>query len=143
MKLIATLLLSSALLAGCSTSSVPVTKAKMVPPSRLMVYQNTPSVPYATLTVVRDSGLLASVCRIGLYIDGEFAASLESSEKAEFRLPAGSRTLSLGQDMIENGRCAWRQEQSQQPMQLRAGETRAFRISGDPGQGFVLLPSVG
>lgn len=32
-----------------------------------MLYQNIPDTPYATVVVVRDSGMLAGSCRTGVY----------------------------------------------------------------------------
>ena len=49
-----------------------------------MLYQNIPDTPYATVVVVRDSGMLAGSCRTGVYVNGEFAASLEAKEKQSF-----------------------------------------------------------
>ena len=48
-----------------------------------MLYQNIPDTPYGTV-VVRDSGMLAGSCRTGVYVNGEFAASLEAKEKQSF-----------------------------------------------------------
>lgn len=44
-----------ALLAGCSTSAVPIDKAKQASTSSVYSFQATPATPYGTLTVVRDS----------------------------------------------------------------------------------------
>ena len=110
----------------------------MPPPSRLMLYQNIPDTPYATVVVVRDSGMLAGSCRTGVYVNGEFAASLEAKEKAEFRVPPGNVSVSIGQDMIENHLCIWRETGGSIPMTLRAGESRYLRIAGDRQRGFVL-----
>lgn len=140
MKHYAALLITTVLLSGCATQAVPPQQAKSPPPSRLMLYQNMPTTPYATVIVVRDSGMLAGTCRTGVYINGEFAASLASKEKAEFRLPVGHTTLSIGQDMIESHLCIWRETAGQQPMTLRAGEVRYFRIGGDVQSGFILQP---
>ena len=110
----------------------------MCDPSRLMLYQNIPDTPYATVVVVRDSGMLAGSCRTGVYVNGEFAASLEAKEKAEFRVPPGNVSVSIGQDMIENHLCIWRETGGSIPMTLRAGERRYLRIAGDRQRGFVL-----
>lgn len=68
----------------------------------------------------------------------EFAASLEAKEKAEFRVPPGNISVSIGQDMIENHLCIWRDTGGSIPMTLRAGESRYLRIAGDRQRGFVL-----
>lgn len=83
MKHYAALLFASALLTGCATQAVPPQQAEL-PPCRLMLYQNIPDTPYATVVVVRDSGMLAGSCRTGVYVNGEFAASLEAKEKQSF-----------------------------------------------------------
>ncbi|HEI8865450.1 hypothetical protein [Serratia sp. AKBS12] len=140
MKHYAALLITTVLLSGCATQAVPPQQAKSAPPSRLMLYQNLPTTPYATIIIVRDSGMLAGSCRTGVYLNGEFAASLASKEKAEFRVPVGNNTLGIGQDMIENDLCIWRDTSGQQPMTLRAGEVRYFRIGGDMRRGFILQP---
>lgn len=84
MKHYAALLFASALLTGCATQAIPPQQAQLPPPSRLMLYQNIPDTPYATVVVVRDSGMLAGSCRTGVYVNGEFAASLEAKEKQSF-----------------------------------------------------------
>lgn len=137
MKHCAALLFASALLTGCATQAVPPQQAEL-PPSRLMLYQNIPDTPYATVVVVRDSGMLAGSCRTGVYVNGEFAASLEAKEKAEFRVPPGNVSVSIGQDMIENHLCIWRETGGSIPMTLRAGESRYLRIAGDRQRGFIL-----
>ncbi|MFI8418050.1 hypothetical protein ACQKDS_14205 [Serratia sp. NPDC078593] len=138
MKRYAALLITTVFLSGCATQAVPLQQAKSPPPSRLMLYQNMPTTPYATVIVIRDSGMLASTCRTGVYVNGEFAASLASEEKAEFRVPIGNNTLTIGQDMIESHLCIWRKTAGQQPMTLRAGEVRYYRIGGDVQRGFIL-----
>ncbi|AWQ47401.1 hypothetical protein ACN2W4_06180 [Serratia marcescens] len=138
MKHYAALFFASALLTGCATQVVPLQQAESPPPSRLMLYQNIPDTPYATVVVVRDSGMLAGSCRTGVYVNGEFAASLEAKEKAEFRVPPGNISISIGQDMIENHLCIWRDTGGSVPMTLRAGESRYLRIAGDRQRGFVL-----
>ncbi|MGQ8705704.1 hypothetical protein ACUTSW_06875 [Serratia sp. TSA_198.1] len=138
MKHYAALFITTLLLSGCATQAVPPQQAELPPPSRLMLYQNVPQTPYATVVVVRDSGMLAGSCRTGVYINGEFAASLAAKEKAEFRVPVGNNEVSIGQDMIENSLCIWRDTSGRLPMTLRAGENRYFRIAGDMQRGFVL-----
>jgi hypothetical protein len=138
MKHYAALLVTAMLLSGCATQSVPLQQAELPPPSRLLLYQNVPQTPFATVVVVRDSGMLAGSCRTGVYINGEFAASLAAKEKAEFRIPVGNNEISIGQDMIENSLCIWRDTNGRLPMTLRAGESRYFRIAGDMQRGFVL-----
>jgi hypothetical protein len=138
MKHCAALLVTTVLLSGCATQAVPLQQAESPPPSRLMLYQNVPQTPFATIVVVRDSGMLAGSCRTGVYINGEFAASLASKEKAEFRVPVGNNEVSIGQDMIENSLCIWRDTSGRLPMTLRAGESRYFRVAGDMQRGFVL-----
>ncbi|WP_211130656.1 hypothetical protein [Serratia surfactantfaciens] len=138
MKHYAALFFASVLLTGCTTQAVPPQQAELPPPSRLLLYQNIPDTPYATVVVVRDSGMLAGSCRTGVYVNGEFAASLGAKEKAEFRMPTGNTSISIGQDMIENHLCIWRDTGGNVPMTLRAGESRYLRIAGDRQRGFVL-----
>ncbi|MDI9229683.1 hypothetical protein QMZ20_27425, partial [Serratia bockelmannii] len=59
MKHYAALLFASALLTGCATQVVPPQQAELPPPRRLMIYKNIPDTPYATVVVLRDSGMLA------------------------------------------------------------------------------------
>lgn len=138
MKHYVALFFASALLAGCTTQAVPPQQAESPPPSRLMLYQSIPETPYATVVVVRDSGMLAGSCRTGVYVNGEFAASLGAKEKAEFRVPPGNNEISIGQDMIEDHLCIWRDTAGRMPMTLRAGESRYLRIAGDMQRGFAL-----
>ena len=141
MKHYAALFVTTLLLSGCATQSVPLQQAELPPPSRLLLYQNMPQTPYATLVVVRDSGMLAGSCRTGVYINGEFAASLAAKEKAEFRVPVGNNEISIGQDMIENSLCIWRDTSGRLPMTLRAGESRYFRVAGRNSGGAVNAPA--
>ncbi|EHD20699.1 hypothetical protein BrE312_1281 [Brenneria sp. EniD312] len=140
MRYLFPLLLSLAAV-SCSTSQPRLNDVRSVPPSRLMLYQNTPTTPYATLVVVRDKGWLAGPCRIGVMIDNEFAGSIASAEKAEFRIPVGQHRVSLGQDGYYNNACVWRDTSGSQTPFLKAGETRFLRISGNTGEGFTLQPS--
>ncbi|RLM19420.1 hypothetical protein BIY29_16715 [Brenneria alni] len=142
MRYLLPLLLSLATV-SCSTSQPNPNDVEPVPPSRLMLYQNTPTTPYATLVVIRDKGWLAGTCRIGVMIDNEFAGSIASAEKAEFRLPTGQHSISLGQDGYYNNACIWRDTSGSQTPSLKAGETRFLRISGDTAKGFILQPTAG
>ena len=136
MKHYAALLFASALLTGCATQAIPPQQAQLPPPSRLMLYQNIPDTPYGTVVVVRDSGMLEQLphrrlCEWGVcrFAGGE--------RKAEFRVPPGNISVSIGQDMIENHLCIWRDTGGSIPMTLRAGESRYLRIAGDRQRGFV------
>ncbi|MEE3652608.1 MULTISPECIES: hypothetical protein [unclassified Brenneria] len=141
MRYLLPLLLSLATV-SCSTSQPTPNDIDPVPPSRLMLYQNTPTTPYATLVVIRDKGWLAGACRIGVMIDNEFAGSIASAEKAEFLVPVGQHTVSLGQDGFYNP-CIWRDASGSQTPSLKAGETRFLRISGSTSAGFTLHPASG
>lgn len=138
MKHYAALLFASALLTGCATQAIPPQQAQLPPPSRLMLYQNIPDTPYATVVVVRDSGMLAGSCRTGVYVNGGVCRFAGGERKAEFRVPPGNISVSIGQDMIENHLCIWRDTGGSIPMTLRAGESRYLRIAGDRQRGFVL-----
>ncbi len=115
MKHYAALLFASALLTDVRLK--PYRRNKAVAPSRLMLYQNIPDTPYATVVVVRDSGMLAGSCRTGVYVNGSLP--LRWAEKAEFRVPPCNISVSIGQDMIENHLCIWRDTGGGIPMTRR------------------------
>lgn len=84
MKHYAALLFASALLTGCATQAIPPQQAQLPPPSRLMLYQNIPDTPYATVVVVRDSGMLAGSCRTGVYVNGSLPLRWRRKKKQSF-----------------------------------------------------------
>ncbi len=66
------LVLSIALLSGCSTEVVPPSKAKLAPANQLYKFQET-NPNDGVLTVVRDSGFISAGCAASLYINGGLA----------------------------------------------------------------------
>lgn len=114
-----------ALLAGCSTSAVPVDKARQASTSSVYLYQETPVAPYGTLTVVRDSGFVSSGCDMGIYIDGKLVAKLATKEKATFKIPAGN--IVLGAGVIGGGLCGTAADRREREVSIGAGQVKKYR----------------
>jgi len=114
-----------ALLAGCSTSAVPIDKAKQASTSSVYSFQATPATPYGTLTVVRDSGFVSSGCDMGIYVDGKLVAKLATKEKATFKIPAGN--IVLGAGVIGGGLCGTAADRREREVSLGAGQVKKYR----------------
>ncbi len=113
-------------LAGCVTSAVRPSMAKLTPPERVFAYQtNIPN--ESKLTVVRDSGFLGG-CYYGFYINGERAASIDVGEKVEFHLISGELTLGFkGEGSI----CIANVLQTERQIVLKPGEHKAVQLFAD------------
>lgn len=122
-------------LAGCVTSAVRPSMAKLTPPERVFAYQtNIPN--EAKLTVVRDSGFLGG-CYYGFYINGERAARIDVGEKVEFHLISGELTLGFkGEGSI----CIANVLPTERAILLKPGEHKAVRLFADPDGYLDLKP---
>lgn len=128
-----------ALLAGCSTSAVPVDKAKQASTSNVYAYQETPALRYGTLTVVRDSGFVSSGCDMGIYINGKLVAKLATKEKATFKIPAGN--IVLGAGVIGGGLCGTAAGRREREVSLGAGQMKNYRAFISSEADVDILPS--
>lgn len=125
-------MLASAL-AGCATTPVPLSKARQVPASRLLAFQEKLTGPSARLFVIRDKGLVGGGCFYAVVINGTVAARLDTGEIAQFELAPGEVTLRGNGDPWGKGLCGigptdyWTQRETT----LRPGETKYFRLTID------------
>ncbi|MFK0093283.1 hypothetical protein [Pseudomonas sp. NPDC090592] len=124
-----------ALLSGCATSPIPSSQADPVPASRLLAFQATPSTPYGTLVVTRDSGFTGSACNTILYIDGQKSAEIASGESARFYLAPGERIVGVNSTTLCGGGL------KERAFVLDAGATKKYRISIDTSMSMDLSPT--
>jgi len=125
-------------MAGCATSSIPLSEATPVPADEIYAFTGAGGSDTARLTVFRDTGFVGAGCDVVFYIDGQRVAKVGPGQKASFNVPSGE--LNLGTGLAESGLCAGAAIKTI-PATLKAGATKTFRISGDM-QGFYLGPYV-
>ena len=125
------------LTAACATSPVPSSEAKPVPEERIHAPDFLKSgAGSAFLVVTRDKGLKASVCTMGLFLDGTLVASLRPSEQVRLFVDEGQHVV--GVESTTKG-CFT------DPHQLTVDVTRdkplLLRISAGGGNDTVIQPS--
>ena len=76
-RLLLPTLLLALLLGGCATTPVPISAAKQAAADRVLAFQIVTDNKTATLTVIRDHGLLGSACYFAVYINQVLAARLD------------------------------------------------------------------
>jgi len=121
------------MLGGCATSAVNIDIAKEVPDERLFV-KNTDG--NATITIIRDSGLLGSACNINVFINDELAATLDVSEKATFNVKAGE--IYLGAQFSGNGLCINTSIRNLETS-IKQAQHKTFRVYSDPSGNMQIL----
>ena len=121
------------MLCGCATSAVNIDIAKEVPDERLFV-KNTEG--NATITIIRDSGLLGSACNINVFINDELAATLDVSEKATFNVKAGE--IYLGAQFSGNGLCINTSIRNLETS-IKQAQHKTFRVYSDPSGNMQIL----
>lgn len=114
-----------AIIAGCSTSVVPVDRAVSAPSERVIQRQE-PSPELGRLIVVRDSGIMGSLCLATVFIDGARMARLETKEKAEFFLAPGEHLL--GASLEGKGLCGMNARRMEREVLISQGQTKVYRI---------------
>ncbi|EDY5134277.1 hypothetical protein GRN71_003376 [Salmonella enterica subsp. enterica serovar Thompson] len=129
-------LISVTMLTACSTSSVPVTAAKLAPQKRVFKYQ-TPT--ETTLTLVRDKGLTGSGCNATIFINGDIVAKLETGEKATFYLSEGEWVI--GSSLESSGLCALNPSRMEREVRLNKGDTKKYRVYTSWDGTMDLLPT--
>ncbi|MDI2589878.1 hypothetical protein POF45_00325 [Pseudomonas sp. 681] len=127
-------------LAGCSTSPVPLSQAKLVPKERVFATQAQPAVPFGTIVVARDTGTLGGGCYLAIYLDGDVAARIDTGEVVRFKVPAGDHLIGMGIDKQGGGLCSFTDMLKEQSAPVKSGQVRLFRVSGDQA-GFDIRPS--
>ena len=87
-----------AVVLGCAfgTQPVPTSEALIVPDKRIHDRQFiTHKTGFGTVVVKRDSGMMGSICSVEVFVDGNLAAELASSEKVTFYLSEGPHILGV------------------------------------------------
>lgn len=81
---------------GCATQPVPSSEAKPVPKDRVHAPDFLQAGPgRAFLVVTRDKGLKASLCGMGVYIDGTLVATLRPSEQIRLFVNEGEHLVGV------------------------------------------------
>lgn len=121
--------LAVALVAGCSTSAVPSSKAEQAPPRQLTAFQTKPAGEFGEIQVIRDRGHTGSLCDIAVFIDGKQAGRLSPGQKASFYLPPGS--LAIGVAYTGAGICSMGADRVEREGSAKAGAVKRYRIFTD------------
>ncbi|PKE30945.1 hypothetical protein CWS43_09700 [Rahnella sp. AA] len=125
-------------LVGCSTSAVPLNDAKQVSVERTFKYQ-TAHDGDAKLIVIRDSGIVGSGCYAAVYINGEKAALLNSSEKATFYLNGGEYDVGAAFDGA--ALCSMSKDRQERTVVLKANKTKVVRVFSDGNANLDIKPT--
>lgn len=121
-------LLATTALAACSTSPVPLSRAKPAPVERVVSNQFTkPSEGAQEFALVRDSGVYGAALKAVVWVDGVRTAELNTSETVKLYLPKGQHFLSVSRSSEGTGPTL--------PVTVPSATTQ-YRIS----DGQVLLP---
>ncbi len=88
---------SAAILAlACTTTPVPSSSAKPVPPNRIHAPEFTKAEPgFGFVVVTRDTGWQAESCPAGLHVDGTLVAELEAGEQIRVFVQAGEHLIGV------------------------------------------------
>jgi len=131
-------LLALLALGACTTSPVSVNEAKAVTP---LAYQAAPNEPYATVTVVRDSGFEGSACSLGLFVDGKVSAILDTSQKATLYIPVGEHIV--GASSVGAGLCGAFTSNIIREISamFKGGEMRQYRMGVSTSGDIILQPT--
>lgn len=126
------------LLAGCSTTSVPIEQATPASADRVMLYQQS-GPGLGRVTVVRDSGMLGAGCYATVFIDGERAARLETKEKVTFFLTPGEHLL--GAALEGAGLCAANPGKRERDFLIKADHPKTYRVFTSQSGDLDVLPT--
>ena len=135
------------LLSGCvvipsATRPTPLEKVKQAPDERLLAFQQAREGASAIAVVTRDTGLFGASCYYAVVINGSLAARLNSGEASRFYLMPGGVRMKATPDPDAKGLCSIGQGEDGPELQvdLRANETRHFRLHIDGRGGLLILP---
>lgn len=99
---------------------------------RVLAFQTPSGEKTATLTVVRDEGIVGSACYCAVYINQVLAARLDVGEFARFYVEPGEVLLRVGWDPQGKGLCGLSADNwTQRETFLKSGEKKSFRLSID------------
>ena len=121
---------------GCATTPVPDSAASAVPQDRLYAPALArPVTGGGSINVRRDSGLMGSACSTRVWIDGQPAADLRSSERITIHVEAGDHIVSAQ----PNALCAGGLVEAQAV--VKPGRTARFRVGYGTNGDFILAPT--
>lgn len=138
----AAMLLSGCVFIPSATQPTPLEKVKQAPNERLLAFQQAREGASAIAVVTRDIGLFGAACRYAVVINGSLAARLNSGEASRFYLMPGGVRMKATPDPDAKGLCSIGQgeEGSELRVDLRANETRHFRLHIDGRGALHILP---
>ncbi|MFZ7235803.1 hypothetical protein ACLSZ3_04505 [Avibacterium gallinarum] len=139
MKKLVLIGLVSAVLAGCGSYPVVLQKATPVPSDRIMAYE-TPHPGYAKVTIIRDGGIQASACYLGVMYRQTLLARFGTGEKADFYLPEGEDNFSVIVDPYGKFLCSGSFNPAVEKQTIKKDKENIFRISLGPWRRPRLLP---
>ena len=117
------------LLSACATTPTYIHEAEQAPVERVLAFQTPTSDKAATITIIRDEGLIGSGCFAGLYINKILAARLDVAEVVKFYVEPGEVLIRAGWDPQGRGLCAFGQDNwTQRETLLKPGEQKSFRL---------------
>jgi hypothetical protein len=129
---------ATAILSGCATEVVPVSKAITAPVERVFKYQDAAKSD-STITIVRDSGVIGGGCFTTVFINSERVAKLDPKEKATFYLNSG--TWIVGAAYEGKALCSTGKERQEREFTIRPGEWKYLRVFTDNNGNVDIKPT--
>ena len=149
MKKLAASFALMAMLSGCvmPTKQPQASAVKAVPGDRLLGFQQQ-SDKTGTAHVTRDVGMIGAGCLLGILVDGQLAATLDTGERATLHLPAGTHLLTpswvkgrgLCGAFYDEKRMAARRRTAE--VTIVAGATKSYRIHTNTDGESTLEPTL-
>ncbi|MGI3041133.1 hypothetical protein ACRTDM_05205 [Shewanella algae] len=136
MKKVALIAAMALAMAGCATSPVLPSKAKLAPTQNLLKFQKKDPINNSQITVVRDEGFVGSACSLAIFLDGKKSATLNPGEKAVFYVSTDVNTIGVG--LNDAGMCSGASIKTIH-VSPSPEKPRIFRVGGDT-QGFHISP---
>jgi len=134
---IASIAAVATLVMGCVTQPVPSSEAKPVPEDRIHAPDFLQAGPgRAYLVVTRDKGLKASLCGMGVYIDGTLVATLRPSEQVRLFVNEGKHLVG-----VDSQTTACFTDPHQMTVHVTQAEPLLLRISAGGKDGTVIEQS--
>jgi len=118
---------------GCHSTPVAPSEAIPVADDRLYAFQVPSSERNASITVIRDEGIVASACYIMVHINSTEAARLDTGEIARFYVKPGTVLIRAGIDPEGGILCLDPGNWTQVEIIVGAGEGKRFRVSTSSG----------
>lgn len=129
-------------LGACTTTSaVSPGQATAVPADRVFLMTKPEAEGTGAVVVTRDTGFIGAGCRLGLFVNGDLAASFEPGETARIVLAPGEYLVGAGFPKGA-GLCAMHSGEPREiSIVLAAGNVRYYRIGVRAGDGPMIEPT--